>query len=104
MGEQLRGCDFTSSAAQIRHECFSSQRRKKAMEMKRREVRNLSQRLEIQELIQMLIDVLRNAVHAIDVHVAASGGIHRDRDLRRFSRESSACSEIPPGSGRTPCA
>src|SRR5258707_8969073 len=56
------------------------------MEMKRREVRNLGERLQIQELIQMLIDVLRDTVHAIDVQMAASGSIHRYRGVRSFSR------------------
>jgi hypothetical protein len=52
------------------------------MEVKRREMRHLGERLQFQELIQMLIDVLRDAVHAIDVHIAASWGVHRGREMR----------------------
>ncbi len=52
------------------------------MEVKRREVRNLGEGLQIQELIEMLIDVLRDTVHAIDVHIAASGSMDRHRQRR----------------------
>ena len=43
------------------------------MKVKRREVRNFGEGIEIQILIEMLIDVLGDTMHSIDVHIAASG-------------------------------
>jgi len=47
------------------------------MEMKGRKVRDARQGFEVQELIQMLIDVLRHPMHAIDIHISASERAHR---------------------------
>ena len=47
------------------------------MKMEWREVRNFGESFKIQELIDILIDVFDNAVHAIDVHIATL-----ERDLR----------------------
>lgn len=47
------------------------------MEVKRRKVRDFRQRLEVQELIEMLIDVLGYPMHAIDIHIAAFEDTYR---------------------------
>lgn len=53
------------------------------MEMKRRKMRNLSQALKVQVLIEMLIDVLDYPMHAVDIHIAAFERAHRFRGAGR---------------------
>jgi len=47
------------------------------MEVKRRKMRDLSQGLKVQELIEMLIDVLDYPMHAVDIHISAFERAHR---------------------------
>src|SRR5450631_1479157 len=49
------------------------------MEMKRRKVRNPGQRLQVEKLVEVLIDVVCYAMHAIDIHIAAFLCAHRSR-------------------------
>ena len=53
------------------------------MKMEWREMRDFSESLEIQKLIDVLIDVLDDAVHAIDIHLEALGRAFRHCNLRR---------------------
>ena len=46
------------------------------MEVKRREVGYFGERLKIQVLIEMLIDIRGDAMHAIEIYIAASERIH----------------------------
>ena len=46
------------------------------MEMKRREVGDFGQCLEIQRLIEVLVDVLEDPVHSADVFGPALGSRH----------------------------
>jgi hypothetical protein len=43
----------------------------------RREVGNLSERFQIQILIEVLVNISGDTMHAIQVYVAASGRVHR---------------------------
>ena len=54
--------------------------------MERREVRDFGERLEVQVLIQMLIDVFSDSMHAIDIDIAALGRVARHRDCESVFR------------------
>ena len=46
------------------------------MEMKRREMGDFGQCVQVQRLIELLVDVLENSVHAVVILGAASGRRH----------------------------
>ena len=49
-------------------------------------MRYFGERLEIQILIQVLIDMLNDSMHAIDIDIAALGRIARHRDCESAFR------------------
>ena len=56
------------------------------MKMERRKVRDFGERLEVQVLIQMLIDVFSDSMHAIDIDIAALGRTARHRECESVFR------------------
>src|SRR4030081_1748056 len=69
--------------------------REQTVEMKRREVRNPGQRVELQLLIELPVDVLEHAVHARDILGAAIGRARHSTEAPRLRIVLTAFSGVP---------
>src|SRR4029077_14728430 len=75
--DQSQGADFESSPPQILAQGLAHPGREQAMEVKRGEVRNSGQRLQVERLVEMTVDVLEHAVHPSRVFGATLLERHR---------------------------
>lgn len=67
---------LASAPAQVSAEGFSHPGGEQSVKVKRRKVRDPREDLQIQVLVQVLIDMLDDSVHAINIDVTAFRGRH----------------------------